>query len=183
MHLANRGHHVIGVDNFSRRKNVAEVGSWSATPIGTMDERLSAFKELHGTDIEFHEGDIREYHFVKGLLTRYKPDTIAHLGEQPCAPYSMIDVEHCVYTMTNNIVGTLNILYAMHESSPNTHCSSWEPSANTERRISTSRKAFSRSSIGVERISFLFQGLQGLGTIGLKFMIRATSCSRARSGV
>jgi len=121
MHLANRGHHVIGVDNFSRRKNVAEVGSWSATPIGTMDERLSAFKELHGTDIEFHEGDIREYHFVKGLLTRYKPDTIAHLGEQPCAPYSMIDVEHCVYTMTNNIVGTLNILYAMHESSPNTH--------------------------------------------------------------
>ncbi len=121
MYLTTRGHTVVGVDNFSRRKNVEEIGSWSATPIRTMDERLKAFKEVHGKNIEFYEGDLREYHFVKGIVKRYKPDTIVHFGELPCAPYSMIDVEHAVYTQNNNIVGTLNLLFAMHKTSPHTH--------------------------------------------------------------
>ncbi len=121
MHLRNRGHTVAGVDNFSRRKNVEEVGSWSATPIRDIDERLKAFREIHGKDIRFWEGDLREYHFVRGIVKKYKPDTIVHLGEQPCAPYSMIDVDHAVFTQTNNIVGTLNLLFAMHETSPHTH--------------------------------------------------------------
>jgi len=121
MYLTNRGHEVVGVDNFSRRKNVKEVGSWSATPIRDMDERIKAFKEIHGKNIEFYEGDLREYHFVRGIIKKYKPDTIVHFGEQPCAPYSMIDVDHALFTMTNNIVGTMNILYAMHQVSPHTH--------------------------------------------------------------
>ena len=121
MYLRNRGHRVVGVDNFSRRKNVEEIGSWSATPLQSMDVRLRAFKEIYGKEIEFYEGDLREYHFVKGIVQRYKPDTIVHLGEQPCAPYSMIDVEHAVLTQTNNIVGTLNLLFAMHKTSPHTH--------------------------------------------------------------
>ncbi|UCE43772.1 MAG: GDP-mannose 4,6-dehydratase [Candidatus Bathyarchaeota archaeon] len=121
MHLTNRGHTVVGVDNFSRRKNVEEVGSWSATPIQPMDERLMAFKEVHGKEIGFHEGDLREYPFVKEIVRKHNPDTIVHLGEQPCAPYSMIDVEHAVFTQNNNIIGTLNLLFAMHETSPHTH--------------------------------------------------------------
>ncbi len=121
MHLTNRGHNIVGVDNFSRRKNVEEVGSWSATPIQTMNERLKAFKEAHGKKIEFYEGDLRKYHFVKRIVKRCKPDTIVHFGEQPCAPYSMIDVDHAVYTQQNNIVGTLNILFAIHETTPDTH--------------------------------------------------------------
>ena len=121
MYLRNRGHRVVGVDNFSRRKNVEEIGSWSATPLQSMDVRLRAFKEIYGKEIEFYEGDLREYHFVKGIVQRYKPDTIVHLGEQPCAPYSMIDVEHAVLTQTNNIVGTLNLLFAMHKTSPHTY--------------------------------------------------------------
>ncbi len=121
MYLTNRGHEVVGVDNFSRRKNVKEVGSWSATPIRNMKERPKAFKEVHGKNIEFYEGDLREYHFIKGIIKKYKPDTIVHFGEQPCAPYSMIDVDHALFTMSNNIVGTMNILYAMHQVSPHTH--------------------------------------------------------------
>jgi len=121
MSLANRGHEVVGVDNFARRRNVEEVGAWSAIPIRSMDERLAVFEKMHGKEIEFYEGDLTDYYFVRGVVKRHGPDTIVHLGEQPCAPYSMIDVHHAVYTQTNNIVGTLNILYAMHEASPNTH--------------------------------------------------------------
>lgn len=121
MHLAKRGDKVIGIDNFSRRKFVKEVGSWSATPIRPMDERLKAFKGLFGKDITFWPGNLLDYEFVKGVVKKYQPDAVVHLGEQPCAPYSMIDVEHAVFTQTNNIVGTLNLLYAMHEASPRSH--------------------------------------------------------------
>jgi UDP-sulfoquinovose synthase len=121
MHLAVRGYNVVGVDNFARRRNVEEVGSWSALPICSMKERLSAFQKFHRGSIEFFEGDLTDYHFVRGIVKKFKPSAIVHFGEQPSAPYSMIDVNHCIYTQTNNIVGTLNLLYAMHESSPETH--------------------------------------------------------------
>ena len=119
--LAARGYKVVGVDNFARRKNVEEVGSWSALPIGSMKERLTAFKKGHPDVIDFFEGDLTDYQTVKDVVKKYKPKAIVHFAEQPSAPYSMIDVNHCTYTHTNNLLGTLNILYAMHETSPETH--------------------------------------------------------------
>lgn len=98
MSLAARGYQVVGVDNFSRRRNVEEIGSWSALPIESMHERLSAFKNLYGRSIEFAEGDLTNYEFVRNVVKKHRPGTIVHLGEQPSAPYSMIDVNHCVYT-------------------------------------------------------------------------------------
>jgi UDP-sulfoquinovose synthase len=121
MTLAARGYHVVGVDNYARRRNVEEVGSWSALPIGSMDERLAAFSKAHDKRVEFIEGDLTDYRLVRDIVSKYKPKAIVHFAEQPSAPYSMIDVNHCVYTHTNNLLGTLNILYAMHETSPETH--------------------------------------------------------------
>ena len=40
MHLSAKGHDVSGVDNFSRRINVEEIGGQSATPIKSMKMRL-----------------------------------------------------------------------------------------------------------------------------------------------
>jgi UDP-sulfoquinovose synthase len=49
------------------------------------------------------------------------PDAIVHFGEQRSAPYSMIDREHAVYTQVNNVVGTLNLMYAIAEVDPDIH--------------------------------------------------------------
>jgi UDP-sulfoquinovose synthase len=54
--MATQGHEVGGADLFLRRKWVEEVGSWSATPIKPMGERLEAFEEVFGTKIDFYEG-------------------------------------------------------------------------------------------------------------------------------
>ena len=121
MYMTGRGHEVCGVDNFSRRRNVKEIGSWSATPIKTMEERLKAYKKATGKELEFYEGDLVHYDFTDLIIRKEEPDTIVHLGEIPCAPYSMIDVEHCNYTMMNNIIGTNNILFAMHKHVPECH--------------------------------------------------------------
>jgi len=121
LHLAARGHEVYGIDNFSRRRSVAEVGSWSAIPIPNMDRRVEAARNLLGLRIKFFRGDLRRYQDVSYVLRECKPDTVVHLAEQPSAPYSMIDCEHALFTQENNVIGTLNLLWAMKESSPNAH--------------------------------------------------------------
>jgi len=121
MYLSVRGHEVAGADSFLRRKWVEEVGGHSAIPIVSMNERLEAYKEVYGKEITFWEGDLCNYDFVLRCLKEFQPEAIVHLGEQPCAPYSQIDVEHCVFTQHNNIVGTLNLLWAMTEVCPQAH--------------------------------------------------------------
>lgn len=120
-YLTARGHEVAGCDLFLRRKWVEEVGSHSATPIRPMGERLVAFKERLGQELVFRQGDLRDYDFVLEFFKSFQPEAIVHLGEMPSAPYSMIDVHHCVFTQTNNIVGTLHMLYAMQAACPQAH--------------------------------------------------------------
>ena len=121
LHLATRGHEIYGIDNFSRRKNVAEVGSWSATPIPKMDRRLDIARSLLGHRIQFFRVDLRRYEDILAALKVSKPDAIIHLGEQPSAPYSMIDWKHASFTQENNVIGNLNLLWAMKELCPNAH--------------------------------------------------------------
>ncbi len=44
-----------------------------------------------------------------------------HYGEMPSAPYSMKDREHAVFTQTNNVVNTLNVLFAIEAFAPDAH--------------------------------------------------------------
>ena len=121
MHLTARGHEVSGIDNFSRRARVKEVGSWSATPIKPIEKRINAYRGMHGFEIKFYEGNLMQNHFVDLVIKREQPDCIVHLGEIPSAPYSMIDLEHCNETQMNNIIGTNNILFAIKRHIPDCH--------------------------------------------------------------
>jgi len=115
------GNEVCGIDNFSRRKNVEDVGSWSALPILPMKKRLENLKKEYEDKINFFEGDITNPEFTNDIVRKFKPDAIVHLAEQPSAPYSMIDQEHTVNTQTNNVIGTLNVIYAIKNHSPKSH--------------------------------------------------------------
>ncbi len=121
MYMTGKGHEVCGVDNFSRRRNVKEIESWSATPLKPMEERLKIYEKVSGKRLNFYEGDLIHPDFTELVINKERPECIVHLGEIPSAPYSMIDVEHCNYTQMNNIIGTNNILFAMHKHVPNCH--------------------------------------------------------------
>lgn len=121
LYLTSRGHEIGGADAYLRRKWVSEMGSQSAIPIKNMIERRAAFKDTFGKKLWFRRGNFRDYPFVCECFRDFKPDAIVHLGEMPSAPYSMINAEHCNFTMVNNLVGTLNILHAMREICPETH--------------------------------------------------------------
>ncbi|MDE1820054.1 MAG: NAD-dependent epimerase/dehydratase family protein [Euryarchaeota archaeon] len=121
LHLLQRGHEVVGLDNFVTRQRVAEVGSWSATPVLDMHERIAALQSHGVQGFRFYEGDLCDFTTVKKTLHKEKPEVIVHLGEQRSAPYSMIDVHHAVATQCQNLTSTLHIVYAMRDECPKAH--------------------------------------------------------------
>ena len=121
MYLSKQGHHVGIVDNLARRAWDVDCGTHSLMPIQILPERVARWKKLTGRPIEVYIGDIQDYDFLAEVVPQFSPDAIVHFGEQRSAPYSMIDREHAVFTQTNNVVGTLNLLYAMKEFCPVAH--------------------------------------------------------------
>ncbi|MDE1833777.1 MAG: NAD-dependent epimerase/dehydratase family protein [Candidatus Micrarchaeota archaeon] len=121
LRLMARGHEVIGVDNFATRKSVKEVGSDSAIPILSMENRVKAAKDIHGYNMKFYRGDITKYGVLHKIIKEEKPDTVVHFAEQRSAPYSMINAKHAAYTMSNNIIGTINLIYAIMDIDPKIH--------------------------------------------------------------
>jgi len=121
LHLSKRGNEVGIVDSLIRRHYDDEMGVSSLVPIRQLQRRVATWKEVSGLTIQPFIGDLQEYHFVHETLQSFEPDAIVHFAEQRSAPYSMIDREHAVYTQVNNVVGTLNLLYAIAELNPEIH--------------------------------------------------------------
>lgn len=78
-----------------------------------MCEHTCRWGEVSGKAIDLQIGDICDFDFLKDVVVSFKPDAIVHFGEQRSAPYSMIDRAHAVYTQHNNVLGTLNVLFAI----------------------------------------------------------------------
>ncbi|MFB6356626.1 MAG: NAD-dependent epimerase/dehydratase family protein, partial [bacterium] len=118
MYFSNHGHEVGIVDNFVKRQWEMEVGVEPLMPLPSLSDRVDTWKENTGKRIETYIGDLKDYHFVEQTFEDFEPDAIVHYGEQCSAPYSMIDINHIVDTQVNNVMGTLNVAYAMKRVCP-----------------------------------------------------------------
>jgi UDP-sulfoquinovose synthase len=121
LRLSALGHEVGVVDNYLRRQYDRELGTSSLVPIRSLRERVALWEARTGKTIDVHVGDLTDPDFLTRTLGGFAPDTVVHLAEQRSAPYSMIDREHAVHTQTNNVVGTLNLLWAIAEVDPGIH--------------------------------------------------------------
>jgi len=121
LHLSARGHDVGIIDNFARRQYDYEMGVDSLVPIRQLQRRVSTWKEVSGHTIQPFIGDLTDHVFLESSIREFGPDAVVHFAEQRSAPYSMIDRQHAVYTQTNNVVGTLNLLYAIKDTDPTIH--------------------------------------------------------------
>jgi UDP-sulfoquinovose synthase len=121
MYLSNKGHEVAVVDNYLRRYMSLERGTDSLTPIRLLPERIDAWKEITGKTITSFIGDLQNWEFTSQVIRDFKPEAMIHYGEIPSAPYSMIDVHHAVQTHNNNVIGNLNVLFAIREYVPDCH--------------------------------------------------------------
>jgi len=121
LYLSSKGHSVAIIDNFSRRQWDFELGVQTLTPIRPLSERLNVWQQLTGRCIDLFVGDVADYDFIASTISSFKPEAIVHFAEQRSAPYSMIDRKHAVFTQVNNVVGTLNLLFAIRELAPDCH--------------------------------------------------------------
>ncbi len=121
LYLSSRGHTVSIVDNFARRQWDHELGVQTLTPIRPLAERLRIWQELTGHTIDLQVGDCTDYDFLASYVKSFEPEAVIHFAEQRAAPYSMIDRKHAVFTQVNNVVGTLNLLFALREFQPDCH--------------------------------------------------------------
>ena len=121
LYLSARGNQVAIVDNFIRRLWDHELGAQTLTPIRPLNERLGVWNQLTGKTIDSFVGDICDYDFLADFIRTWEPEAIIHFAEQRSAPYSMIDRKHAVFTQLNNVEGTLNLLYAIHDLTPDCH--------------------------------------------------------------
>jgi UDP-sulfoquinovose synthase len=121
LYLSARGYSVSIVDNFIRRQWDFELGAQTLTPIQPLADRLRVWKELTGKSIRLFAGDLNDYEFLAGVIEDVQPDAVVHFAEQRSAPYSMIDRKHAIFTQVNNVVGTLNLLFALKELRPDCH--------------------------------------------------------------
>jgi UDP-sulfoquinovose synthase len=121
LYLSRKGHEVAIVDNFLRRQWDHELGVQTLTPIQPLSDRLRVWQDLTGNVIESFAGDVTDYDFLASVIESFRPQAVVHFAEQRAAPYSMIDRKHAVFTQVNNVVGTLNLLFAIHELAPDCH--------------------------------------------------------------
>jgi UDP-sulfoquinovose synthase len=121
LYLSQKGHEVSIVDSFARRQWDHELGVQTLTPIRPLTDRLRVWRERTGHDIGLFAGDITNAAVLTSVIGETRPDAVVHFAEQRAAPYSMIDREHAVFTQVNNVVGTLNLLFAIRELAPDCH--------------------------------------------------------------
>ena len=121
LYLSSKGHEVTIFDNLMRRHFDLERGFNSLAPIYTLHERIAAWKEISDRQIQLCIGDTMDYEAVAAVFQAAQPEVVIHFAEQRSAPYSMLDRRHAVFTQINNVVGTLNILYAMKDFAPHSH--------------------------------------------------------------
>jgi UDP-sulfoquinovose synthase len=121
LYLSAKGHSVAIVDNFIRRQWDHELGAQTLTPILPLSDRLRTWAQLTGKVIDLFAGDVTDNEFLLSAVKQFEPEAIIHFAEQRSAPYSMIDRKHAVFTQVNNVVGTLNVLFAIREVQPDCH--------------------------------------------------------------
>lgn len=122
LHLSAQGHDVHIADNLSRRKIDVELEVSSLTPISSLSERVKAWKEISGHEINVSQVDISEqYDALLDLICAYRPDAIVHFAEIRAAPYSMKSSRHKRLTVNHNISATNNVLAAIVESGQDIH--------------------------------------------------------------
>jgi UDP-sulfoquinovose synthase len=116
-----RGHEVAVVDDFSRRRWHEEAGTGSLTPIAGLEQRIAAWREISGEEIRSFVGSVQDGDFLDSVVAEIRPDSVVHYGQQASAPYSMASREKAVETQYANVIGNLNLLFAIRDHVPDCH--------------------------------------------------------------
>ena len=121
LYFSARNHDVHTLDNFVKKKIELENGIKNLIHQPPLAERVKLWNSNNKKKIKSYTCDLLNHRLLYELLEEIKPEVIIHYAEQPSAPYSMKGREACIFTQQNNIIGNLNLLFAMKKYCPEAH--------------------------------------------------------------
>lgn len=121
MHFAALGHNIVVVDNYLRRTIAQKTCSEALIPTPNLNARADIFKAVSGYKIKVEIGDCTDYRFMERIFSDFQPQAVVHYAEQPSAPYSMMGYNEAQKTLSNNLLATFNVIYAVLEHAPKCH--------------------------------------------------------------
>jgi UDP-sulfoquinovose synthase len=135
MYFSARGYQVTVVDNYFRRHVCDELDIGMLYRVPTLVERAKIWHEKTEKEIKVVIGDLTEPELIRSLLnggdSLYSwsinrefsgpPETIIHYAEQPSAPYSQMNYKTANFTLSNNLLVTNNLMFAVKDLIPNIH--------------------------------------------------------------
>jgi UDP-sulfoquinovose synthase len=135
MYFSARGYQVTVVDNYFRRNVFNELDVSMLYQIPNLAERARIWHEKTGFEIKVIIGDLTNPELMRSLFTgvnlNYQwsvnaiftgtPETVVHYAEQPSAPYSVMNYKTANFTLSNNLLVTNNLMFAVKDLSPSTH--------------------------------------------------------------
>lgn len=105
---------IVLVDSMIKRKWEKQVGAKVLVPLDNPKARVEEYKRTFGKDnMTFQKAELLDYKQVDRLIRKYKPSVIINAAQQPSAPFSMSSPKNAATTFKNNILGHLNILWAI----------------------------------------------------------------------
>ena len=120
-YFSRRGHDVLSLDNFSKKKIENENGVSTLLSTLTIQEKIINWNKNNNKKINFETCDLLNHRSIYKKLEEFKPDAIIHYAEQPSAPYSMKDRSSAYFTQMNNVMGNLNLLFGIKKYCPEAH--------------------------------------------------------------
>jgi UDP-sulfoquinovose synthase len=121
MNLSRHGFEVAVVDNYFRRRACTELNREPLFPVPNLHQRAEIWKSLSGCPMGVHIGDVCDYPFLTSVFRSFAPEAVIHYAEQPAAPYSMRGHREAIFTLTNNLVSTANLVHAVQEHNLRCH--------------------------------------------------------------
>jgi UDP-sulfoquinovose synthase len=135
MYFSARGYQVTVVDNYFRRHVCDEINVSMLYPTPTLVERAKIWHEKTGFEIKVVIGNLSDPEIMRSLFTGkdliYQwcldkkftgvPETVVHYAEQPSAPYSLMNYKAANFTLSNNLLVTNNLMFAVKDLSKETH--------------------------------------------------------------
>jgi UDP-sulfoquinovose synthase len=112
---------VVIVDNEWRRNIVKSFGFQTLIPIARPSERIEAFSRVHGQDNLYYTRMDVNSERLDEIIQYEKPHTIFHLAQQCSAPYSMKSMDDALFTVHNNELGNMRLLWSVRRHVPNAH--------------------------------------------------------------
>ena len=119
--FANRTNfNVVLADNMIKRDWEKEVDAKSLVPFKSPEDRIAEYSRIFGkSNLYFEKLDLLEYYAIIKIIKKYKPTIIINAAQQPSAPFSMMNAKNSAATFNNNVVGHLNVLWAISEIDKN----------------------------------------------------------------